>query len=175
MRIAFDGDAVIFGDESERISRESGIEAFHANESERALQPLEGGPFRGFLAALQRLQSSRAEILMTLGAPDRRLLDDRVFGYRWSEALATVVFPAGYQVGGFTVSENRLMLIEFTPQGGTIHVRIDIDGGDARLTPVPHAPVLETKWLRLRPAGPLEAGTYQRQRGNRGSCAAPRG
>ena len=52
---------------------------------------------------------------------------------------------------------------------------VSVGGGDARLTPVPHAPVLETKWLRLRPAGSLEAGTYQRQRGNRGSCAAPRG
>lgn len=28
LRIAFDGDAVIFGDESERISREQGVEAF---------------------------------------------------------------------------------------------------------------------------------------------------
>lgn len=40
---------------------------------------------------------------------------------------------------------------------------VGVGGGDARLTPVPHAPVFETKWLGLRPAGPPEAGTYQRQ------------
>lgn len=58
LRIAFDGDAVLFGDESERISREDGLEAFSRNERERAREPLSGGPFRGFLDALQRLQSA---------------------------------------------------------------------------------------------------------------------
>ena len=56
LRIAFDGDAVIFGDESERLSQEQGLDAFHKNESERWNEPLSGGPFRGFLAALHRLQ-----------------------------------------------------------------------------------------------------------------------
>jgi 5'-nucleotidase len=58
LRIAFDGDAVIFGDESERVSQADGIAAFHAHEAERAHEPLSGGPFRGFLAALHRLQSA---------------------------------------------------------------------------------------------------------------------
>ncbi len=58
LRIAFDGDAVIFGDEGERVSRESGIEAFHRHETERAREPLSGGPFRGFLDALHRLQAA---------------------------------------------------------------------------------------------------------------------
>src|SRR3546814_20277906 len=53
LRIAFDGDAVIFNDESERVSQEGGIEAFHRHERERAREPLPGGPFRGFLDALQ--------------------------------------------------------------------------------------------------------------------------
>src|SRR5690606_697684 len=48
LRIAFDGDAVIFGDESERVSREQGVEAFGRHERERAREPLSGGPFRGF-------------------------------------------------------------------------------------------------------------------------------
>src|SRR5690606_20628939 len=56
LRIAFDGDAVIFGDESERVSREQGIEAFGVHERERAREPLSGGPFRGFLSALHDLQ-----------------------------------------------------------------------------------------------------------------------
>ena len=36
LRIAFDGDAVIFGDESERVSREQGVEAFGRHERDRA-------------------------------------------------------------------------------------------------------------------------------------------
>src|SRR3546814_1374216 len=36
LRIAFDGDAVIFNDESERVSQEGGIEAFHRHERARA-------------------------------------------------------------------------------------------------------------------------------------------
>lgn len=58
LRIAFDGDAVIFGDESERVSREHGVEAFGRHERERAREPLSGGPFRGFLDALHRLQDA---------------------------------------------------------------------------------------------------------------------
>lgn len=48
LRIAFDGDAVIFGDEGERMSREQGVEAFGRYERERAREPLTGGPFRNF-------------------------------------------------------------------------------------------------------------------------------
>lgn len=58
LRIAFDGDAVIFGDESERISREQGVEAFGRHERERAHEPLSGGPFRNFLSALHALQAA---------------------------------------------------------------------------------------------------------------------
>ena len=58
LRIAFDGDAVIFGDESERVSREQGLEAFGQHERALAHEPLSGGPFRGFLAALHRLQAA---------------------------------------------------------------------------------------------------------------------
>ncbi len=58
LRIAFDGDAVIFGDESERVSREGGLAAFAAHEQARAGEPLSGGPFRGFLDALHRLQAA---------------------------------------------------------------------------------------------------------------------
>lgn len=58
LRIAFDGDAVIFGDESERVSREQGLEAFGRHERARAHEPLTGGPFRGFLSALHDLQAA---------------------------------------------------------------------------------------------------------------------
>ncbi len=58
LRIAFDGDAVIFGDEGERMSREGGLEAFAKYERERAHEPLSGGPFKGFLDALHHLQAA---------------------------------------------------------------------------------------------------------------------
>ncbi len=57
LRIAFDGDAVLFADDSERIYRTGGLEAFERNERDAAMQPLSGGPFKGFLSALHRIQS----------------------------------------------------------------------------------------------------------------------
>lgn len=56
LRIAFDGDAVIFADESERIFQAEGLDAFNANEIKRAQEPMIGGPFKGFLHALHRIQ-----------------------------------------------------------------------------------------------------------------------
>lgn len=56
VRIAFDGDAVLFGDSAERIFQESGLEAFSASERAQARSPLPGGPFKSFLAALHQLQ-----------------------------------------------------------------------------------------------------------------------
>lgn len=57
LRIAFDGDAVLFSDESERIFQSGGLQAFTENEKRSAREPLSGGPFKGFLAALHKLQS----------------------------------------------------------------------------------------------------------------------
>jgi 5'-nucleotidase len=56
VRIAFDGDAVLFSDEAERVFQTQGLDAFHQHEAERATHPLAEGPFKPFLAALQRLQ-----------------------------------------------------------------------------------------------------------------------
>lgn len=56
IRIAFDGDAVIFSDESERIYKEKGLEAFEENERLQAQNPLKEGPFAGFLRLLSDLQ-----------------------------------------------------------------------------------------------------------------------
>lgn len=57
LKIAFDGDAVLFSDEAERIYQQKGLDAFAENEQLAADQPLSGGPFKGFLAALHLLQS----------------------------------------------------------------------------------------------------------------------
>jgi 5'-nucleotidase len=107
LRIAFDGDAVIFGDESERVSQSSGIAAFHAHESDRAHEPLSGGPFRGFLAALHDLQGAfpvedspiRTALVTARSAPahKRVILTLREWGVRLDEAL----FLGGRDKGPF--------------------------------------------------------------------------
>jgi len=61
LRIAFDGDAVLFSDEAERIYQEQGLAAFSAEEQAAARRPLAGGPFKNFLAALHRLQTELPE------------------------------------------------------------------------------------------------------------------
>lgn len=61
LRIAFDGDAVLFSDVAERIFKEQGLDAFAASEVSAANEPLPGGPFKGFLEALNRIQSEYAQ------------------------------------------------------------------------------------------------------------------
>ena len=56
LRFAFDGDAVLFSDEAERVFQEQGLHAFTASEKQAAQQPLSCGPFKGFLSALHNLQ-----------------------------------------------------------------------------------------------------------------------
>jgi 5'-nucleotidase len=107
LRIAFDGDAVLFGDEGERVSQEQGIEAFHRNETERWAEPLSGGPFRGFLSALHRLQAAfpaeespiRTALVTARSAPahKRVILTLRRWGVRIDEAL----FLGGRDKGPF--------------------------------------------------------------------------
>ena len=56
LRIAFDGDAVIFSDEAEQVFQREGIDAFHSSEAKKAMTPLNVGPFQDFLQALHTLQ-----------------------------------------------------------------------------------------------------------------------
>jgi 5'-nucleotidase len=108
LRIAFDGDAVIFGDESERVSREQGVEAFGRHERDRAKEPLSGGPFRSFLSALHDLQAAfpagkdapiRTALVTARSAPahERVIRTLREWGVRLDEAL----FLGGRHKGPF--------------------------------------------------------------------------
>jgi len=108
LRIAFDGDAVIFGDEGERISREHGVEAFGRHERENAHAPLSGGPFRSFLSALHALQAAfpageeapiRTALVTARSAPahERVIRTLREWGVRLDEAL----FLGGRHKGPF--------------------------------------------------------------------------
>jgi 5'-nucleotidase len=58
VRIAFDGDAVLFSDEAERIYQLHGLSAFQQHEIDKVGLPLPDGPFRPLLTALQRLQNA---------------------------------------------------------------------------------------------------------------------
>jgi 5'-nucleotidase len=60
VRIAFDGDAVLFSDEAERIYQHGGLDAFQAHEVAQADKPLPDGPFRPLLQALHDLQQHPA-------------------------------------------------------------------------------------------------------------------
>lgn len=65
VRVAFDGDAVLFSDEAELVYQRDGLPAFQQHETDRATQPLPDGPFKPLLVALQRLQQA--------GTPHMRL------------------------------------------------------------------------------------------------------
>lgn len=56
VRIAFDGDAVLFSPEYEQIFRDQGLAAFHRQEREAADVPMKPGPFRNFLEKLHAMQ-----------------------------------------------------------------------------------------------------------------------
>ena len=56
LRFAFDGDAVLFSDEAEKVYKTQGLEEFARSERAAAKEPLSGGPFKKFLSALHMLQ-----------------------------------------------------------------------------------------------------------------------
>jgi 5'-nucleotidase len=63
VRIAFDGDAVLFSDEAERVYQRSGLDAFQAHERDHSATPLAAGPFKPLLLALQQLQHAPAQAM----------------------------------------------------------------------------------------------------------------
>lgn len=97
IRIAFDGDAVLFSDESERIFQEQGLEAFEKNEKENAQNPLKAGPFAKFLKTLSDLQKEfpqeeapiRTALVTARSAPahERVIRTLRAWGVRIDEAF----------------------------------------------------------------------------------------
>jgi 5'-nucleotidase len=56
IRIAFDGDAVLFSDEAERVFQEHGLPAFVEHETTKKDSPLAGGPLKPLLETLHKLQ-----------------------------------------------------------------------------------------------------------------------
>jgi 5'-nucleotidase len=56
VRIAFDGDAVVFSAESDEVFKNHGLQAFLQHERENAKTPMSGGPFGNFLRKLSMLR-----------------------------------------------------------------------------------------------------------------------
>ena len=105
LRIAFDGDAVLFSDEAERVYQEQGLQAFAASERAQARKPLSGGPFKNFLAALHRIQADypmdkspiRTALVTARSAPahERVIRTLRAWNIRIDEALFLGGLPKG--------------------------------------------------------------------------------
>ena len=107
LKIAFDGDAVLFSDESERIFQTQGLEAFTASERAAAKTPMHGGPFKPFLQALHNLQAQfsvdacpiRTALVTARSAPAHervvRTLRD------WSIRIDESLFLGGLDKGAF--------------------------------------------------------------------------
>lgn len=56
LRIAFDGDAVLFDESSELLSQMQGLKAFHDHEAQMSDVPMNKGPYADFLIKLSNLQ-----------------------------------------------------------------------------------------------------------------------
>jgi len=63
VRIAFDGDAVLFDESSELVYKTEGLAAFHRNEDAQRDVPMAEGPYAVFLRKLARLQARMAALL----------------------------------------------------------------------------------------------------------------
>ncbi|MEE4244365.1 MAG: 5'-nucleotidase [Kangiellaceae bacterium] len=97
LKFAFDGDAVLFSDESEKIYKNQGLDAFTANEKSAARDPMKVGPFKNFLAALHKIQKDfpqetcpiRTALVTARAAPahERVVRTLRSWGIRIDEAM----------------------------------------------------------------------------------------
>jgi 5'-nucleotidase len=106
VRIAFDGDAVLFSDEAERVFQAQGLNAFQQHEKDKASQPLSAGPFKPLLAALHQLQRAgtahmriRTALVTARSAPAheraiRTLMD-------WNIEVDEAMFLGGLEKGEF--------------------------------------------------------------------------
>ncbi len=105
LRIAFDGDAVLFSDESEQVFQSAGLEAFTESEKQAARQPLSDGPFKAFLEALHQIQREfpadrcpiRTALVTARSAPahERVVRTLREWGIRLDESLFLGGLPKG--------------------------------------------------------------------------------
>jgi len=108
VRIAFDGDAVLFSDEAERVFQRDGLDAFTRHETAHALQPLPPGPFKPLLEALHRLQAAsgtdvpmrvRTALVTARSAPAHERAVRTLM--EWNIAVDEALFLGGLDKGEF--------------------------------------------------------------------------
>ncbi|HEU4459207.1 MAG TPA: 5'-nucleotidase [Methylibium sp.] len=106
VRIAFDGDAVLFSDEAEQVFQSAGLDAFQAHERERAASPLPAGPFKPLLEALHRLQREgtaqmrlRTALVTARSAPAHERAVRTLMG--WNIEVDEAMFLGGLAKGEF--------------------------------------------------------------------------
>ena len=108
LRIAFDGDAVLFSDEAERVYQADGLEAFTQHEIRNAAQPLPPGPFKPLLEALHRLQAAagtdvplrvRTALVTARSAPAHERAMRTLM--QWNIAVDEAMFLGGLEKGTF--------------------------------------------------------------------------
>jgi 5'-nucleotidase len=97
VRIAFDGDAVLFSEESELVYKEHGLEAFVEHEKSNMHNPMEQGPFAKFLFTISKIQDKfkdkvspiRTALVTARGAPthERVIKTLNAWGVRIDEAF----------------------------------------------------------------------------------------
>ena len=106
VRIAFDGDAVLFSDEAERVFQAEGLDAFQAHELSKAELPLPEGPFKPLLAALHRLQQAgnahmriRTALVTARSAPAHERAIRTLM--KWNVRVDEAMFLGGLPKGEF--------------------------------------------------------------------------
>ena len=107
LRIAFDGDAVVFSDEAERIYQSEGLQAFQAKEVESAKMPLAQGPFKEFLKAIHFFQKKfpmdncpiRTALITARNAPAHERVIRTLRG--WDIRVDESLFLGGLDKGEF--------------------------------------------------------------------------
>jgi 5'-nucleotidase len=107
VKIAFDGDSVLFSDAAERVYQAQGLAAFQQTEQEQAAVPLPDGPFRGLLTALSTLQKEypvgQAPIKIALVTARGIPAQERVLKTlrSWSINIDVAAFCGGLPKGPF--------------------------------------------------------------------------
>ncbi len=106
VRIAFDGDAVLFSDEAERVYQAQGLSAFQRHETDKVEQPLPGGPFKPLLEALHRLQAEgtsamrvRTALVTARSAPSHERAIRTLMN--WNIEIDEAMFLGGLPKGEF--------------------------------------------------------------------------
>jgi 5'-nucleotidase len=106
VRIAFDGDAVLFSDEAERVYQKDGLDAFTRHETAHALKPLPPGPFKPLLEALHRLRAEkdspmriRTALVTARSAPAHERAINTLMN--WNIGVDEAMFLGGLDKGEF--------------------------------------------------------------------------